>query len=245
MLADGIIVQDEAEHVGAELKRLRVQAGLSLSQIAKSLRVQESYLGAIENLNKAALPSLGYVLGYVRSYALHLGIDAKDAVARYKTDIECPQNMGMHDRPHHVPKRKIRIPKGSFAVGLVLSCLLVVVSWYGWQSDANSAQAVSTPSAQTPNFGFAPLEPSQNDPDLISLKAIGPSWVQVKDKNGNVLISRVMVPGEIFETKRQNLPLLSIRDAGAVELYIGGTRIGPIGQQGASAKNIPLASASQ
>ena len=96
-----------------------------------------------------------------------------------------------------------------------------------------------------PNFGFAPLEPTQNDPDLISLKAIGPSWVQVKDKNGNVLISRVMVPGEIFETKRQNLPLLSIRDAGAVELYIGGTRIGPIGQQGASAKNIPLASASQ
>ena len=143
---------DAQAHIGAILRELRIGAGQSLADVATSLRIPENYLAAIEGLDKSSLPSLGYVLGFVRSYALHVGIDAKDAVARYKTDIECPQNMGMHDRPHHVPKRKIRIPKGSFAVGLVLSCLLVVVSWYGWQSDANSAQAVSTPSVQTPQF---------------------------------------------------------------------------------------------
>lgn len=234
-----------APHIGAALQSARVQKDLSLTDVSASLHIQTAYLDAIERLDKQALPSLGYVLGFVRTYALHLGLDARDAVARYKTDIECPSNMGMRDRPHYVPKRAIQIPKGSFAAGMILSCMIVVVSWYGWKSDANSAPTITEPTQQTRNWGFDELQPTQGDADLIALKAVGPSWVQVTDKDGTVLISRVMVPGEIFETKRQNLPILSIRDAGAIELYIGGKRMGPMGQKGASGRNIPLASAAQ
>jgi len=230
-------------HIGDTLRDARLEIGQSLADVAGSLHIQETYLSAIERLDKLALPSIGYVLGFVRSYSLHLGLDAVDAVARYKIDIECPHNMGISDRPHFVPKRKIRIPKGSFAAGTVLSCFLVLVSWYGWKTDARSAQAVSEPVSVVQNWGFEAVEPTQGDPDIISLKAIGPSWVQVKDVSGTVLISRIMVPGELFETRIENAPLLSLRDAGAIELYIGGQRIGPIGQKGANAKNIPLATA--
>ncbi|PHR92563.1 MAG: hypothetical protein COA69_06925 [Robiginitomaculum sp.] len=236
---------DAPQHIGAALQDARVQKGLSLTDVSKTLHIQTAYLEAIEHLDKEALPSLGYVLGFVRTYALHLGLDARDAVARYKIDIECPINMGMRDRPHYVPKRTIQIPKGSFAAGMILSCMVVVVSWYGWKSDANSAPTLTEPTQQTRNWGFDALQPTVGDADLIALKAIGPSWVQVTDKDGTVLISRIMVPGEIFETKRQNLPILSIRDAGAIELYIGGKRMGPIGQKGASGRNIPLTNVAQ
>lgn len=234
----------ETAHIGAALKTARLEKGLDLSDVAGKLHINTEYLDGIERLDDTVLPSLGYVLGFVRTYALHLGMDAKEAVARYKTEIECPQNMGMRNRPHYVPKRSIRLPRGSFAAGMVLSCMMVVVTWYGWKTDANSTP-VATPTVQTPNWGFEVSAPTQNDPDMISLKAIGPSYVQVRDKDGVVLISRIMVPGEIFETKRQNGPLLSLRDAGAIELYIGGELIGPIGQKGEDAKNIPLASATQ
>lgn len=238
-------VQQQSCHIGAALRSARVQKDLSLTDVSENLHIQTSYLDAIERLDKEVLPSLGYVLGFVRTYALHLGLDARDAVARYKIDIECPINMGMRDRPHYVPKRAIQIPKGSFAAGMILSCMLVVVSWYGWKSDANSAPTVTELTEQTRNWGFDELQPTQGDADLIALKAIGPSWVQVTDRDGTVLISRIMVLGEIFETKRQNLPILSIRDAGAIELYIGGKRMGPIGQKGASGRNIPLVNAAQ
>ncbi len=228
-------------HIGALLRAERMRQDLDIRAASKALHIQPAYLSAIETLDTSALPSTGYVLGFVRSYALYLGMDAKNSVAQYKTDIECPKSMEMRDSPHHVPKRKINIPKGSLVAGMVLSCVLVVVSWYGLKTDARSAQVVNPLVSQVGDWGFEAAAPTQNDPDMITLIAIGPSWVQIKDRNGDILMSRIMVPGDIFETKRQNMPMLSLRDAGAIELYRGGKRIGPIGQKGASGKNIPLA----
>ncbi len=230
-------------HIGALLREERLCQDLDIRAVSKALHIQPTYLISIEALDTEALPSTGYVLGFVCSYALYLGMDAKNAVSQYKTDIECPRNMGMRDRPHHVPKRKINIPKGSLVAGMVLSCVLVVVSWYGWKTDARSAQSINISVSQVSGWGFDPVQPTQDDPDMISLVAIGPSWVQIKDRKGDILISRIMVSGDMFETKRQNMPMLSLRDAGAIELYRGGVRIGPIGQKGASGKNIPLTAA--
>ncbi len=227
-------------HIGARLQAERMRRNLSVDAISKTLNIKSTYLQAIEGLDKSSLPGLGYVFGYLRSYALYLGMDAQEVISTYKVDIECPQNLGIRNRPHYVPKRRIRIPKGSFAAGIVLSSMLVVVSWYGWKSDAHSAQMIGDPTEQAQNASVVRMAPTQNDPDAIALVAIGPSWVHVRSDDGSVLISRIMLPGEIFETKRQNLPLLSVRDAGAIELYRAGKRIGPIGQKGANGANIPL-----
>lgn len=232
-------------HIGAELGAKRMEAGLTLKEMAAQIRIQYAYLDAIERLDKDALPTLGYALGYVRTYARFLGMDEKTAMDRFKVEIEAPRYLSAQAQPHHVPKRSIRLPKGSVAIGAVLSCAFVVVSWYGMKSDAVSAVPVTAPVEQAENWGFEPVEPVKNNADMISLKAIGPSWVEVKDVDGAVLISRIMVPGEIFETERKNAPSLSLRDAGAIELYLGGERIGPIGQRGETAKNIPLAEVRQ
>ena len=247
--------ESEKPHIGAELSAARQAAGLSLQDTATQLHIQAKFLDAIERLDKEPLPSLGYVLGYVRTYSRFLGIDENYAIAQFKTNIEAPKNFGVSGRPHHVPKRSLQLPKGSAAIGAVLACVLVVGSWYGMQSDAKSApvmpvSAKAAPAAQTgadtatasqENWGFKPVEPTKDNPNIISLKAIGPSWVQVVGADGTVLMSRIMVPGEIFETNRESEPVLSLRDAGAIELYVGGARIGLIGARGASAKNIALA----
>jgi len=228
-------------HMGAKLGAARISAGLSLKDAAQKINLQYRYLDAIERLDKDVLPGLGYALGYVRTYARFLGLNEQDAIAQFKADMTACQDLGVVGDARYVPKRKIHLPRGSFAIGAVLSCVLVVVTWYGMKTDARSAVLDIVPVMQAENWGFEPVQPSKGDTDMIALKAVGPSWVQVKDAEGRTLISRIMVPGEIFETSRKNLPILSLRDAGAIELYLGGSRLGFIGQPGHSAKNIPLA----
>ncbi len=238
-------VGHEPTHMGARLGAARIAAGLSLKDTAEKLRIQQSYLDAIERLDKEVLPSLGYALGYVRTYARFLGLNEQTAITQFKTDITASQALEIVGEPHFMPKSNIRLPRGSLAIGTVLACALVVVTWYGMKTDARSDAPALIPVTQTENWGFEPVQPGTGDTDMIALKAVGPSWVEVKDGSGRVLISRIMVPGEIFETSRKNLPILSLRDAGAIELYIGGKRLGPIGQQGYLAKNIPLAEVGQ
>jgi len=47
------------EHIGAELGDKRMDAGLSLKDVAEKLHIQQTYLDAIERLDKDALPTLG------------------------------------------------------------------------------------------------------------------------------------------------------------------------------------------
>jgi cytoskeleton protein RodZ len=233
------------EHIGAELGAKRMEAGLSIKDVAEKLHIQHNYLDAIERLDKDALPTLGYALGFVRTYARFLGLNEKSAIERFKVDIEAPIYLSAPVEPSFIPKSSFHMPKGSFAIGVVLSCAFVVVSWYGMKADAISAVPASATIQPTESWDFAPVEPTHDNANTISLKAVGPSWVQVKDGLGNILISRIMLKGEIFETERKNLPVLSLRDAGAIELYLGGERIGAIGQKGAPGENIPLAEVSR
>jgi len=99
-------------HIGTELRDAREALGMSYGDVAELTKIQPQFLEAIENLAKSELPSIGYVLGYVRSYAKTMGMDGASAVARYKVDSEVPENLGMRDRPHFVPQRKIRLPRG-------------------------------------------------------------------------------------------------------------------------------------
>ena len=232
-----------ASHIGAEFVAVRKSKQLTQMDVAETLNIQSRYIDAIERLDKEPLPSMGYALGYVRSYARFLGLDENDAIRRFKRDIDMPQNFGISGNPRYVPKRRVGLPRGSMAIGGVLASALVVFSWYGMRPDAVSATPVIQTVEKLEVVAPAPVTKISSHADTISLKAIGPSWVEVVDKDGQVLISRIMVPGEVFETDRQARPVLSLRDAGSIEVYVGGNRIGPIGQKGVNAQNINLVEA--
>lgn len=225
-------------HIGTRLREAREQDGMSHAQISDILRIQANYLEAIEKLDTAALPSIGYVLGYVRAYANYLGLDGKEAVESYKIDSQIPDNLGRRNTPHFVPKREIRMPRGFFAATTVVSCAAVLAFWYGSQTDAQSA-ILTAPAGFGPTDAPAPVQ-VEIDPDLMSIKAIAPSWVKVKDKDGNTLISRILVAGESYQTDVDSGVLLSARDSGALELFIGGERIGSLGRQGIPMTDIPM-----
>ena len=226
-------------HIGTELRNAREARGLSPADVSEATRIQASFITAIENLAKSDLPSIGYVLGYVRTYANFLGLDGAGAVARYKLDSETPENLGLRDRPHFVPKRKIRLPRGFVPATTVMACAGMLAIWYGTQTETQAA-VISQPDLTIQNEA-AYVAPDLSDPNMLTVKANAPSWVQIKDGNGQVIISRIFVTGETWQTPRGSGATISARDGGAIQLFIGQANAGTLGEAGVAFKDVPLA----
>ncbi len=55
--------------------------------VAKQLCIKEEFLQALEDCNYTAIPELVYVLGFARNYAIELGIDPDEIVAKIKSEM--------------------------------------------------------------------------------------------------------------------------------------------------------------
>lgn len=240
-------VTEETLHIGQALQHARKQAGYTLDDISETLCINQAYLIAIENLDKEALPPIGYSLGFIKSYAKHVGLDPQHAVNRYKIDSEAQQNKGIGASPHFVLRKQITLPKGFVAAVTLVSCFSVLALWYASAREpvyaaqtSLSINPLTENSLSGSNIISIPVSPISDDPEAVSLLATGPSWVEIKDETGAVILSRIMITGETFNTQIDKGLILSVRDGGAVDLYRAGDLIGPLGLKGQSLKNIAL-----
>jgi transcriptional regulator with XRE-family HTH domain len=70
----------EREAFGPNLRRIRVQRGISLDQIAAATKVSPDLWSGLERNDFSRWPTGIYARAYVRAYALQLGVDAETAV---------------------------------------------------------------------------------------------------------------------------------------------------------------------
>ena len=225
----------ETDHIGLQLRSKRLARGMTLDQVSENTKIRPDFLNAIENLSKEELPSIGYVLGYVRSYAKYLDMDGDMVVARYKIDSAVPENLGRRNLPHFVPQRKIRLPRGFVPATSVIAIAAMLFVWYGTQTELQAA------SVAVPDLTVAEeIEVTPVDPNMLTIKALAPSWVQIKDKSGRVLISRIFVSGETWQTPRGSGVTLSARDGGAISLLVGEEYLGTLGNRGVAIADVTL-----
>lgn len=74
---------DEPETLGSYLKHQRESRKISLREVAKSTRVREYILRAIEEDRHELLPPATYVKGFLSAYAKYLRLDENDVLLRY------------------------------------------------------------------------------------------------------------------------------------------------------------------
>lgn len=224
-----------ADHIGSRLRNERLSRGMTLDQISETTKIRSDFLNAIENLAIDKLPSIGYVLGYVRSYAEVLDMDGDMVVARYKLDSAVPEDLGMRKLPHFVPQHKIRLPRGFVPATTVMAVAAMLSVWVGTQTEL---QAATLP---VPDLSIAEApQVTPIDPNMLTVRALAPSWIQIKDKSGRVLISRIFVTGETWQTPRGSGVTLSARDGGAIGLLVGETDMGTLGNRGVKITDITL-----
>jgi cytoskeleton protein RodZ len=78
------------ENIGAALRAVREFKHLSLEGVAEGTRIRRAYLAAIEEMRLDALPSRPFTIGYIRAYAVELGLDGEAAVQRFRAEEPAP-----------------------------------------------------------------------------------------------------------------------------------------------------------
>jgi cytoskeleton protein RodZ len=75
------------ETVGQDLRAARQRRGDDLATVSKALKIRKDHLEALEEDRIELLPGRTYAVGFVRTYADYLGLDAAQTVERFKSQI--------------------------------------------------------------------------------------------------------------------------------------------------------------
>lgn len=75
------------ETIGQDLRAARLRRGDDLATASKALKIRKDHLEALEEDRLDSLPGRTYAIGFVRSYSEYLGLDAVEAVERFKAEI--------------------------------------------------------------------------------------------------------------------------------------------------------------
>jgi len=113
---------------GQELRERREALGVGLSEIADSLHIRVEYLEALEYGDYDALPSSVYAVGFVRSYAKHLGMDSDKAAVEFRMEIAGERPTARLHFPE--PLTESRIPTGAIVLVTALLAVAIYGIWY-------------------------------------------------------------------------------------------------------------------
>jgi cytoskeleton protein RodZ len=80
----------------------------------------------------------------------------------------------------------------------------------------------------------------ENADARVVLKATQDAWVQVRDREGNLLLTRVLRVGDSYKVPNQADLTLLTGNAGGLEISVDGGRLPALGPVGAVRRNIPL-----
>src|SRR6201996_4481929 len=99
------------ETVGQDLRAARLRRGDEIAAISRALKIRKDHLEALEGDRLEDLPGKNYAIGFVRSYARHLGLDAAHYVERFKQEIAGrTEEQSREPAPIHQDER--RLPYG-------------------------------------------------------------------------------------------------------------------------------------
>lgn len=126
------------ETVGQDLRAARLRRGDDLATVSKALKIRKDHLEALEEDRIEALPGRTYAVGFVRTYAVYLGLDAIQCVERYKQEI-AGRTEEKEPPPYPDETEERHLPYGWMIVGVIV--LLLVI--YGAYHLAISADSVA------------------------------------------------------------------------------------------------------
>lgn len=161
---------------GADLRRAREQAGISLAHMAERTLITQSRLQALEKDDYNDVGGLAFVAGYARAYAKVLGVAAEPYVRAFEDAVA--QDDG---EAESAAFRSSRDGAGSSKVPLLLLgaavvavvVLLWVVMFGDWDSSPTPAPAIEGQSAS--------IEQPRDPVDLDPVDPVGRLPAEVED----------------------------------------------------------------
>ncbi len=163
----------EPSSFGEYLRRERELRDITLPEISAATKVSQRYLQALEQDDDARLPPAVFIKGFIRNYAIFIGLDPDEALLRYqeqkKSLEEADGSEPEEIRPVAPPKpRPGKILWGIILVGLLLSGAAAMF-WYLSQQTGDSPldRLISRFTKAQPAAVEAPM-PGANPPERLA-----------------------------------------------------------------------------
>ena len=291
-----------ASRVGAELRTARLRLGWTLEDVAQTLRIRLPFLEAIEEGRIGDLPGSAYAVGFVRTYATTLGLDADEVSRRFRAESQQVNRKTELSFPAPVPERGV--PAGAVVLlGLILA-IGAYAAWYKFSPVRHEDQGTSpiperlaplaeqvAPSRLSPQVASilppvtalpapsslaqtslpvpgiasapvatipvpvlvpvtltpqpmltasAPTAAVMSDGTRVVLKFRADAYVQVREKQGPVLLNRVMKAGDTWPVPKEPNLVMTTGNAGGTDIVVDGITAASLGTSGAVKRDVPL-----
>ena len=149
-----------SEKIGDNLRAAREAANATLDDISALLKIRSDHLQALENDDFERLPGSVYAIGFIRTYATHLGLNAGELIERYKAAVAVPhlEDQGPNPQTEYEPvSGGLKIAIGVAAVFVVYILWLIAGGAGDVEKNSRIAEAtappIETPVAPAPQAG--------------------------------------------------------------------------------------------
>jgi cytoskeletal protein RodZ len=117
---------------GARIRQAREQRGISLREIAETTKISVSVLEALERNDISRLPGGIFSRGFVRSYAVEIGVDPEQTVRDFMAQF--PHDSVTVGSPHVIvnelgPGTRRLDPRALMLLGTLVAAVAVILYW--------------------------------------------------------------------------------------------------------------------
>lgn len=165
--------------LGDILRNARHNKGITLGQAAEATRIKRSYLEALEDDEFGILPGAAYVTGFLRNYAVFLGLHPDDIVQEYYM-LYPPPAPTVKAATRVLANGRRSYNRSRLFWGLAGLVLLLAAGYAIQQYNATYAHSYNSPLNVTPaNLGAT--VPHHAAPAVVTLRlhATLPVWIRV------------------------------------------------------------------
>jgi cytoskeletal protein RodZ len=234
---------------GEQLRREREMRGISLREIADGTKISVRFLQALEDGRIDVLPGGLFPRAFVKQYALFLGLDADRAVAEF---VEHHGEATPERRMPVMPSRpRLVLAPGQILLGVLALVVAVALLRRPGEPEYKRAKAEPTPTPVVAAPAVLPTDRVYPSPSLaaaaatpadgitITMTAQQECWVEVR-ADGQTVVNRVLTEGESQTFEARGEIVLSVGNAGGLQLRVNDQPALPLGRSGEVRKNIVI-----
>ena len=247
------------ETVGQILSIGRNSKNLSINDISIELKISKSIIIDLENDNIKNNPDIIFNIGHLRSYSNFLELDTDTIIKKFKKNISYHNQEEKKNITPIVENNFFKIEKFSaaFIILIVFSTFYFVFVQendnevdYALVPDIPESLEPIVEKANTFNNNLSQNNDLKNidlinnssaiasiefDKDLntvATLKMLNPTWIQIRDKSNNIILSKLMDKDDEFSYEIELNYNITAGNAGNILVLIDGDVRGKIGKYG-------------
>jgi cytoskeletal protein RodZ len=242
------------ESVGARLKKIRLEKGLSLEEVHKRTKIHLNVLKAIEEDSLVNLSPV-YLRGFLKLYCRFLGLEPAEFIPEYRKPAYTFRKGALYTeekpvrqtsffrsaslrlgRLHYLEAAKL---KRAVVLGLIVAAGFFILTKTGkFIARLPKKTAVGLPKLALPPKEVTPLPEKIVIPALlkVELQAKEDCWVSLK-ADGKVVQHGKIKKGRSESWQAKEKMELSAADAGLIVLQVNGKPFPNLGKKGRPLKN--------